>query len=95
MIERKKLARRLESLLKQASPGEWHCGCFADPKARCQCKSILTDQMMGAVGTIIVREKGDQFASEYPTVREARANLNLIVELHNALPTIIAALGEP
>lgn len=83
----------LAELSAKASPGEWHCGCFADPQASCQCKSILTDQMMGAVGSVYVRDDSEPHADEYPSVDEARANLQFIVALVNAFRA--GTIGAP
>jgi hypothetical protein len=91
------LSARLERLAKDATSAEWEPGCFTDPSSGCQCSFILCDSLPGAVATIHYGRCLNapiEDGGGYPTIGEARANAALIVELRNALETIIAALKE-
>ena len=80
---------RLEALWKASDRGEWIAGHFANDQHSCQCKSVLSDNYMGAICTV---HADDEDGGEHnPTAAEAKAHLLFIAAMHNAFPALIAA----
>lgn len=77
--------KRLSDLSARATQGEWEPGHLADPTTTCNCRSILTEYMMGCIFTTPDPEKiEERLRSEYPCNEESAANMVFVCELVNA-----------
>lgn len=76
---------KLADLSARASSGTWEPGHLADPETTCNCRSIVTDHMLGCVFTVPDRAEIDErLRSEYPGDEESAANMMFVCELVNA-----------
>lgn len=79
------LMHRLVVLSQKASSGEWAPGHLSDPTTKCNCRSILTENLLSCIFTVPDPEKiEERFRGEYPNDDESAANMLFVCELVNA-----------
>lgn len=85
----------LSELSSKASQGEWFPGHLSDPDTKCNCRSVVTDRMLGCVFSAPAPETiEERFRSEYPTDEESAANMLFVCELVNAFRAGKLALND-
>lgn len=78
------MSKTLGDLSRAASQGEWSPGHLGDETTKCDCRSVVTDQMLGCVFKATnPAEVEERFRNEYPTDDESAANMRLVCELVN------------
>jgi len=84
--------QNLKELLSRSTPGEWGAGCLGNDDVKCNCAYVLSDHHMGSIATVNINNGIKSIAdggNDSPSEDEAKANLNLIVQAKNALPSLL------
>lgn len=88
------LIARLTKALEGVTKGEWRPGHLANDDHSCDCGFVFDSlDRQGSIATVNFGKEGDQFAAEYPSRDEAKANLIYIIAAQPAnIRTLLDAL---